>query len=138
MGRKKKMQTARIDGWVVQKIPEGALTIDGSSFLNKNSDAKKKYEENKIKQLEKILKRQKAEPLVKTASIKDVEKVLGRNYKIERDKNYKCRRWVVTNIKNKKEWYIRFNDPLIYAIAEINKEGTQKFLKKYTLKSRYR
>jgi hypothetical protein len=123
--------------WKVQKIPEGILNIND---INKPDSSKSKIKKQKetIKVLEKILKKQKTKKeLIKTASIKDVQDLLGKRYTIEPDKNYKCRRWIVIENKTQKIWRIRFNDPLIYAVSFIQQNGIAKFLKIYTQKSKY-
>ena len=125
-----------IQEWKVTKIPDGILDIND---INKPKEKKKKenvaVQAKAIKELEKIIaKKRTTKILVKTASIEDVKRALGKKYTIERDKNYKCRRWVVSN--SKKEWYIRFNDPLFFAVNFIEENGAAKFLKKYEMKSR--
>jgi len=127
--------------WKITKIPDGALDIHDTEekIKSKAQEKQKKKEEaikaNAVKELEKIIKtKRKTKTLVKTASIKDVQIALGKKYIIERDKNYKCRRWVISD--GKKDWYIRFNDPLFFAVDFIQEHGARKFLKKYEMKSR--
>jgi len=125
--------------WKVTVIPEGILDInDIGKNVEKERALKLKMatQVKAIKELEKAIKRKKDGPklLVKTASIQDVQKALGKKYSVERDRNYKCRRWIISN--GKKEWFIRFNDPLLLAIDFINENGALKFLKTYEFKGR--
>lgn len=125
--------------WKVTVIPEGILDMNDIGKNVEKERAKKlkmMVQVKAIKELEKAIKRKKQGPklLVKTASIQDVQKALGKKYSVERDKNYKCRRWIVSN--GKKEWFIRFNDPLLLAIDFINEHGALKFLKTYEFRGR--
>jgi hypothetical protein len=123
------------DGAVITKIPEGVLDITEIDKPEKKKKVNVKKQEQTIKQLEKIIKRKSRGAMIKTASIKEVQKALGSRYVIERDRSYKCRRWIVTS--KDKEWFIRFNDPLCIAVDYINKHGAAKFLKEFSLKSKY-
>ena len=122
--------------WNVIQIPEGVLDINE---IEKPKQKKKKVNVAKqikiIKKLDKAIKKQESKTLFKTASINDVQKALGKKYLIERDTNYKCRRWIVT--KDHKEWRIRFNDPLMFALSYIEQNGAAKFLKDFSMKSKY-
>lgn len=123
---------------VVVKIPDGILDVNETEASIKKKKPKVNVKQQKaiIKKLEKeIQKRNRPKVLIKTASIKHVQEALGNKYKVERDKSYKCRRWIVST--KTKEWYIRYNDPLIYAVAFIEEYGAAKFLKEYTMESKY-
>ena len=69
------------------------------------------------------------------ATIDDVRAHLAScGWTIERDKAYKCRRWIVA--RGKKEWRVRYNGKLGDAVREIKKNGAQAWLKKYTMRGR--
>lgn len=129
-------------GYTVIKVPDGVMNM---AEIDKpvQKPKKKKVSKEKAKRdakivvkLEKAIQRKvKPKILIKTASIRDVAAALGKKYLVERDRNYKCRRWVVT--KGDKEWFIRFNAPLEEAVYYIEQYGAVKFLKEFSMPSRY-